>query len=362
MRVLVIGGGFFGIAVARHLASTRPNISVTLVEQQPQLLRRASYGNQARIHNGYHYPRSLTTAFRSRVNFPRFLGDFEFAVERNFTKLYAIARTNSRVTAKQFERFCKTIGARLEPAPTSLIQLFEPRLIEKAYIAEEWVFNADKLADWGRAELERLRVEICLNATVCSITTGCQNDMRVELTVNCEKQTRCFDRVFNCTYAGLAQIAAPPPALRATLKYEIAEMALVSPPPELANIGITVMDGPFFSLMPFPARQLHTLSHVRYTPLASSHEPFPYNPEQWPKTSRASLMLRDAARYVPALENAKYQDSLFETKALLQKSESDDGRPILFERHPTLPCYVSILGGKIDNVYDILEKIDAESL
>ncbi len=43
-------------------------------------------------------------------------------------------------------------------------------------------------------------------------------------------------------------------------------MALMKMPPALNELGITVMDGPFFSLMPFPARSLHTLSHVRYTP------------------------------------------------------------------------------------------------
>ena len=35
---------------------------------------------------------------------------------------------------------------------------------------------------------------------------------------------------------------------------------------ELKNSGITVMDGPFFSVMPFPAKGLHSFSHVRYTP------------------------------------------------------------------------------------------------
>ena len=31
-------------------------------------------------------------------------------------------------------------------------------------------------------------------------------------------------------------------------------MALVEAPPELDGLGVTVMDGPFFSMMPFPSR------------------------------------------------------------------------------------------------------------
>ena len=114
---IVIGGGFYGAAIAIYLKTQRGFQSVLLIERESGLLQRASYNNQARVHYGYHYPRSFTTAFRSRVNLPRFVQDYPLAVKRDFTKLYAIARRNSKVTARQFERFCREIGARLEPAP-----------------------------------------------------------------------------------------------------------------------------------------------------------------------------------------------------------------------------------------------------
>ena len=71
-------------------------------------------------------------------------------------------------------------------------------------------------------------------------------------------------------------------------------------------------------------------------------------------------MLRDATRYLPEIANTHYVTSLFEVKTVLVKNESDDGRPILFERHPMLPNCYSILGGKIDNIYDALEQLDLE--
>jgi len=72
-------------------------------------------------------------------------------------------------------------------------------------------------------------------------------------------------------------------------------------------------------------------------------------------------MIRDAARYLPSISNSKYIDSLYEVKTVLVKSEGDDGRPILFEKHADLPGCFSILGGKVDNIYDIYEKMDSES-
>jgi hypothetical protein len=125
------------------------------------------------------------------------------------------------------------------------------------------------------------------------------------------------------------------------------------------------MDGSFFSLMPFPARAVHTLSHVRYTPHLNWRDTPGIDPYRkladHQKTSRADRMIRDAVRYVPSIASARQMDSLFEVKTVLIKNESDDGRPILFERHPDMPGWYSVLGGKIDNIYDVLEKMDGEA-
>lgn len=76
--------------------------------------------------------------------------------------------------------------------------------------------------------------------------------------------------------------------------------------------------------------------------------------------TRVDRMVRDAGRYLPALLDSKHIDSLFEIKTVLAKNEGDDGRPILFEKHAKLPGCYSVLGGKIDNIYDVLEKLEGE--
>ena len=68
-------------------------------------------------------------------------------------------------------------------------------------------------------------------------------------------------------------------------------------------------------------------------------------------------MIRDAARYLPILSSCSYIDSLWEVKTVLPQSEVDDSRPILFKRHQQLPNLTCILGGKIDNVYDIFHEL-----
>ncbi|MEI7973006.1 MAG: FAD-dependent oxidoreductase [Bdellovibrio sp.] len=363
---VVVGGGFYGVTIAVYLAKIRNFKRVVLIEKEPKLLARASFSNQARVHNGYHYPRSFTTAFRSRVNLPRFLSDWPQAVYSDFIKLYAIARKNSKVTGTQFERFCNEIGAKFRPAESSIRKLFEPRLIEKVYLVEEYAFDSLRLAEWAERELDRSGVE-CRFLTRASgiarssIIPGLSLDLLTDAGDLLEISSRY---VFNCTYSGLNQIAREGSSTRTSLKQEVTEMALVEVPAALNHIGVTVMDGPFFSVMPFPARNLHTLSHVRYTPHFSwSDRPGvdPYKKlEGYGKETRVDRMLRDVRRYLPSMAGAKYVESLFEVKTVLAKNESDDGRPILFEKHYKLPGFYSVLGGKIDNIYDILERLELE--
>src|ERR1700704_4234363 len=99
---LIVGGGFYGLYLAEFLAARFPG--VLLCERGAELMQRASYANQARVHNGYHYPRSVLTALRSRVNFPRFVAEFRPAIDDSFEKVYAVGRRFSKVTADQFYR------------------------------------------------------------------------------------------------------------------------------------------------------------------------------------------------------------------------------------------------------------------
>lgn len=362
---IIIGGGFYGTAIAIYLAKQRGLKRIILIEGESALLTRASYNNQARVHNGYHYPRSFTTAYRSRVNLPNFIRDWPLAVKQDFTKLYAIARKNSKVTAKQFERFCREIGAGIKTADRSLKALFEPRLIENVYLVDEFAFDTTKLAAWAKQELESCGVHVLYNTRVTALSMGSKAPLRVVTGTSYENEAEFNCRyIFNCTYSGLNQFRGDFPGVSTGLKHEITEMALMRMPPSLEGLGITVMDGPFFSTMPFPAKGVHTLSHVRYTPHLQWDDQLGLDPyeklRRYEKESRVDRMRRDVGRYIPDVLKAKYCESLFEVKTVLMKNESDDGRPILLEKHAALPGCYSVLGGKIDNIYDVIEALEVE--
>jgi glycine/D-amino acid oxidase-like deaminating enzyme len=343
--VLIIGGGFYGCEIAlefRKLGFDR----VVIVERELEILSRASFVNQARVHNGYHYPRSHATAMRSHLNFERFLDAYSHAVAFEAQMLYAIAR-GSRVSAGQFESFCRLIGAPCEPAPQRFRSLFDLEMIEECFLVREFAFNPKKLAQTLRKQLEHASVDVRLGEEA-RVTP--QDGEVVEIRMRDRVEYASW--VINCTYSELEFVGVP---IRTQIKKELAELLLIRPPSAIANVGVTVMDGPFFSTMPFPAARLHSLSHVRYTPHEAS---ILANRELLlPVRSNRTAMIRDAARYLPLLANAQVVDSLFEIKATRIQNEDNDGRPILIEKCGQAPRVLSVLGAKVDNIFDVCEYI-----
>ena len=73
-------------------------------------------------------------------------------------------------------------------------------------------------------------------------------------------------------------------------------------------------------------------------------------------------MIRDAGKYLPAMLDSNYIESMFEVKTVLSNNEIDDGRPIIFDKHSKVKGCYSILGGKIDNIYDVLRRLNDEDI
>lgn len=362
-NTLIIGGGFYGLRIALFLYDNVGVSNITIIEKEPTMMSRASYVNQARIHNGYHYPRSVLTGHRSAVNFPRFTEEYSAAVVSSFDKYYAIARHLSKVNARQFKRFCEKIGAEVSPSPENIKAFFSPTLIDDVFKVKEYAFNSHILRDTLLEQIAaRPGIVVRNNEPVDYIAEG-----EAGITVKTDKGVYEAEYVLNCTYSSINSLHRRSHLPPVALKHEITEMCLVKMPDTLSDFSVTVMDGPFFSLMPFPSKNLYTLSHVRYTPheswmddgtpVDSQHSaPHDYL-KNIPFHTNYKQMYNDVVRFIPALKDMEYVESIVEVKTVLVKSEGDDSRPILFKAHHGLHNYACIMGGKLDNIYDVFEEL-----
>jgi hypothetical protein len=361
---VIIGGGMVGCSLALYLKAHLDR--VLILERDATILQRASYANQGRVHNGYHYPRSLLTALRSRLNFPRFVEEYRDCIDQSFAMYYGIGKLFSKVTAAQFKTFCQRINAPLEPAPKEIKRLFNRDLVEDVFLVQECAFDAVKLRNRLLANIMREEIQLKTNCSVVKISSSPYKTLEVLYDTERARTLITAKYVFNCTYSQTNQILAASNLALIPLKYELAEIALVEVPACLQSVGITIMCGPFFSLMPFPPRGLHTLSHVRYTPHHSWHdskEASYLNTNEYckraPRVSNYPYMIQDAQRYLPLLWECRYMDSLWEVKTVLPSSEVDDSRPILLRKDHGLKNLSCVLGGKIDNIYDMFDEMEA---
>jgi glycine/D-amino acid oxidase-like deaminating enzyme len=359
---IIIGGGFYGLNVALFLRDELGVKNILVIEKEKTLMSRASYVNQARVHMGYHYPRSILTAYRSAINFPRFVSEYNGAIVNNFDKYYAISKILSKINGKQFVEFSRKINVEIDDAPVSIKKLFNDRLTDGIYKVKEYAFDSYKLRDLLVARVnEKPGITIALGEEVKKL-----EEQQASIRVKSNVQIYEAESVISCVYSQLNSLHRASGIDLLPLKHEIAEMCLVELPKGLDDFSVTVMDGPFFSIMPFPTRNLHTLSHVRYTPHESwtDDQDTPVNRRNAHRYfSRLNFktnyqkMYADVVRYIPELKDMKLVDTISEVKTVLRKSEGDDSRPILFRPHFGMQNYTCIMGGKLDNIYDVFEDL-----
>lgn len=154
---VIIGAGLYGLYSAWICA--KKNKKVIVLEKESMPFTRATYINQARVHMGYHYPRSLATAKKSANYFQRFCDDFGFCIHTKFDQIYATSTNFSWTSANQFEKFCSDAGIYCKKVLKD--EYFNPNMCDGAFLTEEYTYDAMILRDFFINELEKFpNVEI----------------------------------------------------------------------------------------------------------------------------------------------------------------------------------------------------------
>lgn len=367
---VVIGGGIFGCYTALYLAGK--GAKVALLEKEDRLFQKASLVNQARLHGGYHYPRSIATAAMSDEHKTRFTEEHRPFINASFEKYYAIDHFGSFTDPRQFERFCEYLHIKCE----RLLEhpLFNFKRLEALYLTEEHSFDPVLIGHYYR---ERIAAEpgisVLLQTRVHraaaterewmmeTATTGISGEIKAPVVINATyAATNSINRLF-----GL-------PALAIT--HEISEIAFLHSE-AFQNKGLTVMDGPFGSIMPYGLSGLLSLSSVAYTHHQISYDDLPRfncqvasDPRCTPEApwictecprrpkSNSRKMLAQMSQYFSESVLFEYSHSWFTIKSKLKASHIDDGRPTEISCLSETPRFYCLFAGKINSIYEV-EKV-----
>lgn len=372
---IIIGAGLYGLYAADFSAKKGENVLVLEYDSAPFM--RATYINQARVHMGYHYPRSISTAAKSAHYFNRFNNDYKFCIHSDFKQIYATSSAFSWTNAEQFKRFCKNTDIYCDEI--NVDKYFNNGMCDGAFLTKEYTYDAQILKKYFLEKLEKQsNVTIKYNVRINKVV---QKADCFDIYV-CPGSKYCTNFLINTTYASSNQILAliENEAGKCInykpfkIKYELCEIILCEVSDNFKDIGITVMDGPFFSIMPFGKTGYHSLTAVTFTPHETSYREYPQfacqnkvgnyctekqlgncndccvKPESaWPYMSQM------ARKYLKSEYKFKYKASLFSMKPILQASEIDDSRPTVIRRLSDKPKLITVLSGKINTVYDLDE-------
>jgi glycine/D-amino acid oxidase-like deaminating enzyme len=358
-QVAVVGGGVFGCVSALALAEN--GCRVTLFERRRDVLLGATYNNHNRVHLGFHYPRAPATAQQSAEGYGRFVQEFAPAIRTGFPNRYFIADHGSRTTPDDYLAALDRIGLSYELLGAASDPETPVRSVALGVLTQESIYDAATLRAMLRARLrESADVKLATNCSIESIEAQPAGGFRLRLA----EGWRNTDAVVNCTYAeinGLTrQLGHPVPAHQ--FEYTAVPIFEADFQPQ----GITIMDGPFMSVMPFGFSNRMLLYHVRLGVTATAVAPVmpaawrdpgeaPFDPARAEDRFRA--MCDDSAHFIPALAKTRVVGWLHGPRMVLANHDDDDARPSMVQDYGG--GYLTLFAGKVDHALDTADEVVA---
>lgn len=346
-RVAVIGGGVFGTNAALELA---PFCDVVLFEKHNDVLQEGTRVNQFRHHAGYHYPRSDETVWDVQKSTASFEAHYEPALIRTIPTYYGVARLGSQVDEGAFLTFCDKHQLPYEVVDT---HLFSSESVGMVVRVVEPSYHYETLYALTKRRLAGVSVEVRTGTVVSGLTITENGRKRLEYEAGGLLQAEEFDVVVNTTYAAVNDFTQWLNFARIPIRIDLAEVLIVDLP--VPPVSLTVIDGPFATLMPTGNPNEFTLYHVvesildRYTPENGLVKPV------IPIESNWEAIYRESMRYFPVLKNATIKESRVVNRGVQAYREHDDSRVAELYDHG-FDCY-SMLSGKIVSSVSIAERL-----
>jgi hypothetical protein len=288
-----------------------------------------------------------------------FEAEYGAAIDRSAPAYYCTSATGVEIPAARYLAACESIGLRFtrESPPAGVVDASRVSLCLKT---DEAVYDLDRLAGIVLERLRQRRVGCRLGTAVTGAALEGNGDKTLAFTGPAGEGRESFDYVINATYARRNAFARWIGFPVERLRFDLCEMLALWLP--IPGVSVTVLDGPFASLIGAGPEGRFLLSHI-HDSLARSVMPEDGLPPEWSShPGNGENMLRHAAHYFPILAEAREVESRWVTRAVLPVARDLDARPTVVTDHG-FGCW-SLLGGKIvtcvSNARKIARLIEAE--
>jgi len=241
-NVLIIGAGIHGCFLAKYL--NKFNINIYLIEKNKDICLEASNATHNRANRGFHYPRSNKTVSECKIAYDYFEKKYNTYLKKR-QNFYCIEK-KSKVSFKDYIFFFKKNKLKYKIIKKS--KFIKNNNLEGIIRAEEGCYDHHRLKIMLKKKLTQSKIKIFYNFNLNKIKY--QNKI---LTLISDKNKLIKDKIdviVNATYDSSNQILKKFFAKKYFSKYlhQLAEVVTVKS--KVSFPGITVMDGPFATIMP----------------------------------------------------------------------------------------------------------------
>lgn len=242
-KVGIIGAGIFGLESAKQL--NQYGFDVTVFERNEKILNEGTANSVLRLHLGLHYPRDPETAIQSIVGYGRFLEHYRDFVNLGFENYYAIAKSLSKIDKHEFRAFAEKVGIPIAEITKSSLETFgfDSEKISAAWKCNEGVIDISEL----RIHFEKILQNEVKIYKSCEITKAHFYEKKWYLE-DLNRVTHQFDFIIQATY-GTDRIVTPT-EINPKRIYEYHKTLTLEIKCEVANFGMTVIDGDFITVLP----------------------------------------------------------------------------------------------------------------
>lgn len=347
VNVAVIGCGIFGAEIA--LKASLCGLSVTVYEANTDILVGASGNNQNRLHLGFHYPRDLETGRQSIRGFEAFKQTYAGCIEGEFQNAYFIANKGSLTSVETFLEFCERLGAAYKTILASDFPV-KVRGADRGILCEEVVYDCGILRDLVWMRLCSEKIDVALGERVLKI-----KKFGERYRIDSQSREPLFaDVVINCSYANINRLTKQLGYMVPERLFEYTVVPIIKL--DIPKVGITIMDGPFMTILPHGRSGNFLLYNVESTVVAKSIatqlDQKWLTPDSSPfanidKNQYFREIIKVCQNYAPVLEEATLVGFLEGPRMVLARKEDTDARPSMINNFGD--SYFTVFSGKIDH-------------
>jgi glycine/D-amino acid oxidase-like deaminating enzyme len=338
---MVIGGGIHGLTTAIALAEE--GVNVILLEKKPGLFQGTSGSTHNRAHMGYHYPRSTETAIECLKGLDYFKNKYPQALIWPKEGYYVIAKEDSNTTKEGYIAACKEMGIPCTmkwPSP----DLLSKDAISSSFLVPEPIFDTELLCNLLEKEALEKNVSIKKGSEVVQSERKPNGAYKVTAQEGNKKTDYIADIVINSTYAYANNILKIFGLEKYMTKYRLQVTEVVVVESDINIPPLTIMDGPFMSIMPYGGHKNQFLVYDVVNSTADEKEAYLYD-DSIIHRSNWEKMVEKGKKFFPFMHKLKYAGSLWGARPIPIDNKVQS-RKTRLKKYESSPGFYSILEGK----------------